>query len=200
MSGRTYMVLRRYHLIRKFDVDAAANWDFILSNALNQVGHKKNKSEAFFEVFHVGAYALLKEKNQKQGENSIITKAHSYLRDVREMKAEKEVFDELLHELSFDEFVDWAEEVGFDWNSFLEEKKSKNQSKSNWADRARFWLIQKLGDGEPHHTNQIKSDAIEDGIISDSTPESFRKDWDKLRHLASHDGFTTNEKGIWQKT
>lgn len=96
-----------------------------------------------------------------------------------------EVYEMMSHE----EFLAWAkeDEIPEEYVERVVQKCSWRNPDMGWSSRADSWLRERLADGSPCTTEQIRQDAIATGLISQDPG-----DWSKLKQLAWRRGYTTS--------
>lgn len=203
--GRSNVPVRRYSIFHKFEDISVADWDKDLSNALNSIfersaamGSTLSPTEAFFELLVIGVRQEL-EGARKESYIARNDDVYTTLNQVREEKKLRRDLAEIYEAKGLDDFVDWCEANGRDWNEFLKDYDLMRPRTYTWSQIALEWLRELLLDGNPVQTDIIKIAAIRDGILDDSSHETLTRDWGKLRQVALRNGMVGGAYGYWQR-
>ena len=186
-------VVRRYFIVIRLDAAEAPLWDEQLAEVLNSLAQEYKGGQAVL-LGHLLRKAV--EAGSAGESNSIAQKALQKLKQLEQESGEREILSQLLRRMGLEDFVAWCEEEKIDWEKFLEQLSSPGYGSSGrrvrWTHRALNWLNKTLT--HPLSTDQVRSLAIREGLISESP-----SDWAKLRNLASRYGFTSGHKGLWER-
>ena len=161
-----------------------------LKNALSV-----SQTETCNRIFEAGMDQLEKEHEEKIEDEMTLafTRKNKEINKAKQIMARMEKF---YGEMSLEEFMQFCEDSHVPEETvdkFMANYTWQNTDQK-WATRAHDFLRGTLIDGEMKPTKEIREAAVEVGIIDDSAVE-----WQRLRTLASRDGFTNCPKhGYWQ--
>ena len=200
---------RRYYAYFKFDSSDVALFEKRLVDALNFVAKEGERSRAamstndFGLLIEKGIDAIEEEAGANLEETSMQLIAKK-LAVLREDKAIMNALAEIYEHEGLDAFVEWCENNGIkNWASAMEtynEGIFAKKAQRPWSEQAHDWLAEFLGDGKPHHIDEVKEEALRDGVLDEESDETIDRDWHKLKVVASRKGYSARgARGWWEE-
>lgn len=200
---------RRYYAFFKFDGEQSSLFEQRMTDALNYLQREGEArceagvySNDFGRLLELGIVYTESGMgaNKEDERGGIIAKELARLKKIR---AEREALIQIYEERGLDEFVTWCNQGGIGWEEWLAEYATglfSQEKERPWANKAREWLEEFLGDGRPHHIDEVKKEAVMEGVIDDTDDGTIDRDWHKLKVVASRAGYSgRGSRGFWEE-
>lgn len=156
---------------------------------------------AVAHLFRLGAQVAMQDAKNENDRDEIrrgLIK-HRLLQSIRRESQEDQEIRKGMTELGIERIVQTAKRDGLD-EAEVRNVLDKIKTEMPYKDMAAQWLDSYCSDYRPHKTEDVRADAIKDGMLPSENDPSFESKWSMMRSVAGRMGLSGNGKwGEWQK-
>ena len=152
-----------------------------------------SRTDAINEIFQEGLKVVAEREDLGHSTKRAI-EIYEKWRQVNLELAEKAKIEFIYEHSTLDGFREWCQKVGINDAEFLNDYMINLPSAGAKSKIIGDWIEYALADGKEHSVDDIRSEAMMEGVVSDDG------DWNLMKNIASQKGYSGNAKrGYWKR-
>lgn len=148
------------------------------------------EADTHYAIYQAGIIALLNKVSNTGQEAQKRAAIKERVQQIYDAEQNWHYIETIYEKSTSDEFNQWCQQNQINVAAFLEWREAKQRD--SIGDEYRHWLADKLKEGEPIATANIRQMAMEEGVIKTS------QDWNYMRLTAHRCGYVSKRHGCWQ--